>query len=387
MLGAPLLADERVLFFEARKFISLDPLAPFQLPLGGSGTWRPLLGYVYWLDSGTPSFVSHGINLLLHVVLVVLGWRWMSGLVKPRAALMGSCLFACHSAHVASAGWVAGRADLLMSLCVVLALLAQQKSRVIDCMLAAALAVLCKETGVVVVPALFLLAWRVDRASSRRWVIPMVASTVVLPLFVVSVLRAEVAPSYLPSWSSLSTGLLMLPAFVVELIVPLFRPIGLGHGWRDLVGLLLGLPAVVTFAFLGFRGPQRATWLLGLALASLALLPVLHVLPNDGGQWYLLLPSLGIAMSWGLVLSDQRLPRQLAVAFTVLLFLHCTWESSRWAEASVRVDEMIEEARRAKSTTGTVPKLPAQEPREWPHMGPSLCCGFPYQLFEELPPR
>jgi hypothetical protein len=386
-ITAPLLVDERVLFFESRKFIALDPLAPFQLPLGGSGTWRPLLNYLYWLDSGAPAPLSHGINLGLHAVLVWLSWRWMSRLVRPRSALIGAAFFACHGAHVASVGWVAGRADLLMALAVVSALLAQKDGQLGLCMLASAVAVLCKETGAVVLPILLLIAWRTEVGKPRRWRLPLAASMVALPLFVLSVLRSEVASSYWPSLSSLQAGVQILPAFAVELFVPLFRPIGLGHGWRDPAGLFLAVPALVFFVVVARGVEDRGPWVLGLAFAALSLLPVLHVLPNDGGQWYLLLPSLGAGLSWGVVLSEKRLQGRLIVGFIALLALYSVWETSHWVESSVRVDEMIHQARAAREETGEVMQVPPQDPREWPHMGPSLCCGFPFQVFEELPPR
>ena len=36
-LFAPALLDERVMTYEARKWIGLDPIAPWLLPVGGSG--------------------------------------------------------------------------------------------------------------------------------------------------------------------------------------------------------------------------------------------------------------------------------------------------------------------------------------------------------------
>ena len=53
LLGAPLLADERVLFYEARKFVALDPWAPFQLPIENGRRSRHLNGGLP--DSDTPS--------------------------------------------------------------------------------------------------------------------------------------------------------------------------------------------------------------------------------------------------------------------------------------------------------------------------------------------
>jgi len=384
---APLLADERVLFFEARKFIALDPFAPFQLPLGGSGTWRPVLSYLYWLDSGAPALVSHGVNLALHLALVLLSWRWFSRLVAPRTALMSAAVFACHGAHVASAGWVAGRADLLMSLCVVLSLVAGHHRRFVLCALAGGLAVLCKETGLVVVPLLALAALRRGQGSPGRWHAPLCTGSIALPLFLLSALRSEVASSYWPSVSGLGAGLLVLPSFAVELVVPLFRPIGLGHGWQDTAGFMLALPLLALFFVVGWRSSDRMIWLFGLGLSATALLPVLHVLPNDGGQWYLLLPSLGVGLSWGIVLSDLRWRRPVAVGVVLLFALYCSWESSRWAQASVQVDEIIHHARETRSSGQPPPSLSAQDPRDWPHMGPSLCCGIPYQVLEDLPPR
>ncbi len=390
LLDAPLLLDERVLFYEARKFIALDPLAPWQLPLGGSGTWRPLLTYLYWCDAVSPAWLNHGLNLALHGVLVVLAWLWLRCRLEPDAAFVAAALFACHPAHVANAGWVAGRADLLMTLFVVAALLAWERSQLLLCMLCAGVAVLCKETGVVVLP--MLLAVAMADADGRRLAtrrLALLAGTV-LPLFALSVSLARVDSSYWPASSTLSAGsLALLPLYFVELLAPFFRPIGVGAGLRDLLGLFLALPVVGLFCYLGQRSEGSRSWQLGLVLVALALLPVFHVLPNDGGQWYLLLPSLGAVLAWG-GLAEQGLPRRrLWLALLLLFAAFAVWESSQWRKASFEVDEVVAKARLVAAEHGreAVVEPSEQEPRNWPHMGPSFCCGLPYQVLEELPGR
>jgi len=399
LLGAPLLLDERVMFFEARKFIALDPLAPWQLPLGGSGTWRPLLTYVYWLDAGAPSWLNHALNLGLHALLVGLSWRWLCCRLRRGPATLAASLFACHAAHVATAGWVAGRADLLMALAVVAALLAWEARRLVPCVLAAAAAVLCKETGVVVLPMLALLAvsgGEVPRNYLRRL---LAVACAVIPLFVLSASIAakgvagvaQLDPSYWPSVSAVQpAALLALPAFGLELVAPFFRPIGIGHGWRDLLGCLLALPVLAVFVVVGRGSQRRSTWLLGLGLAALALLPVLHVLRNDGGQWYLLLASLGTSLSWGALAEDGLPRRRLWLALVLLFALSCSWEGFRWRIASEKVDAMVSEALRTQAELGrdAVQHPAPQDPRAWPHMGPSVCCReLPYQVLEKIPGR
>jgi hypothetical protein len=61
----------------------------------------------------------------------------------------------------------------------------------------------------------------------------------------------------------------------------------------------LALPFAFYFLLLGWKHRKTSPFFRGLILTSLALLPILHVIHNAGGQWYLLLPSLGVAYCWG----------------------------------------------------------------------------------------
>ncbi|MBJ95633.1 MAG: hypothetical protein CMP23_14315 [Rickettsiales bacterium] len=397
LLGAPLLADERVLFYEARKFVALDPWAPFQLPIGGSGSFRPLSTYAFWLDAGSPPYISHAINLGLYLILVFVARSWMQQSFSWPAAQLGTAFFAVHGVHVASAGWVAARADLLMGLAVTASLLAQGRGRSVLSALLAGIAVLFKETGIAVLPMLLWSAWLSPRSVNQRWLAALLAALLLAPLFALTVMRAEVAASYWPSLDGLLAGLLWLPLYIVQLFAPLYQPLGALSRPGDQLGLLVAVAFVLPFLLLGWRVIARL-WALGLGLTFLAVLPVLHVLPNDGGQWYLLLPSVGASYCWAAVM-EQRLGRApghvvgmrrtyLLVGLLLLLFaFHSLWQSCRWQEASVRVDRMIEAARVERQAGGLAMGPMPQDPSSWPHLGPSLCCGFPYQLFEPVPPR
>ena len=364
-LWAPALLDEQVLTYEARKWLGLDAMAPWHIPIGGSGSWRPLLVYAFWLDAGLPDPARHALNLALHAGLVAVVHGWLRQRLSPGAAFLAACFFAVHASHAATAGWIAGRADLLMALCAASALLAWERER---WLLAAALAgagVLFKETGLVVLPMLAVL--RLD----RRLLAP--AATVGVA-FGLTWWRAIPEPGYVPDLDALSAASRVWAPFAVEVAVPWFVPVGVPGVLRDLAGLALAVPVAAALVLLGW---PRREWRRGMALAGLALLPVLHVLPNDGGQWYLLLPSVGAALALGAVAGAGVGGRRLATAVVVVTLALAAWEADAWRRAAVRVDQRVEEVR-----AGDAEPPRSQDPRDWPHRGPSFCCGVPYQVLE-----
>jgi len=352
MLDAPLLVDERVQFFEARKWIGLDPLAPWQLPLGGSGTWRPLTTWLFWLDAGAPRIVQHGAQILAQAGLAAAVHRWLEARLSGPAALFGACVFALHPAHVATGGWIGGRPDLAMALCATVALVAADRRRTLAAAALAAGAVLCKETAVV----LPVLAWI---AGARRREVGAMAVAAGL-LFVTAWIQADVADSYRPGTGGLAIAALWGPVYGLEVLAPLFHPLAL---W----GPSFALGVLAAGLLVRYRPPS---WRPALFVGA-ALLPVAHVLPNDGGQWYLLLPSLGAAWWWGSVGRPRLLLPVLAVASLVTAL--------QWREASQAVDAVL------RSAESPADAPPAQDPRDWPHHGPSFCCGLPFQVFEPPP--
>ena len=370
LLTAPRMVDERVLAFEAIRWIGLDPMAPWSLPLGGSGTWRPLLVYLYRLDADAPVVFAHAQNLALHAASAALLHAWLRRRLLPGAALLGACFFAVHPAHVATAGWIGGRADGAM-VCAALAAMLLLRTRPLAAGLAAAAAILFKETGVALLPMLGLLAWQDGRARRAGPALLLGGAA-----FALSLHLSGVDAGYLPGAQWGSMVLRWGPPSALEVVAPFFVPVGVPTVGRDVVGIAIAVAAAAALLQCGGPRPRARV---GLALAALAMLPVLHVLPNDGGQWYLLLPSVGAALAWGVV--AERQPR-LLLAVIVLAAALAGWESLAWRQAAFAVHETVEAQRGAEPRVAP----PTQDPRTWPHRGPSFCCGLPYQLYDEPRP-
>ncbi len=370
MLDAPALIDEQVLTFEVRKWIGMDWRAPFLIPLGGSGTWRPLTAWVWWLDAGLPVEGRHAVNLVLHAGFVGVAHRWLACRLSPVAACVAACFLAVHPAHVANAGWLAGRADLLMGLAAVGAMWAWERQRWIVAAALGAAAVLFKETGVVVLPILLLLR------RDPRLILP---AATVLAAFALSWAASIPEPGYRPTFAALSAASSLVVPFTVELFVPWFDPIGVPGVQRDLLGIGAAVPVFAAFLLLGRDLPD---WRVGVTIGVLGLAPVLHVIGNDGGQWYLLLGSVGAALAWGALAEALPGKRGTAVAIALLgvCLVAATWEATRWRAASIEVDRIVEDVR-----CGRAEPPPRQDPRAWPHRGPSFCCGVPYQVLEARP--
>lgn len=365
-LGAPALIDERVLVYEARKWLGLDAMAPWHLPIGGSGSWRPLLVYAFWLDAGLPDLGRHAFNLALHAATVGVAHAWLRRRLSPGAACLAACFFAVHPSHAATAGWIAGRADLLMVLCAAGALLAWEEERWLVAAGLAGVGILFKETGIAILPMLAVVRF------DRRLLAPLAAVGLAFGL---TWWRAIPEPGYVPDLETLSAASRSWAPFALELVVPWFVPVGVPGVTRDLAGLVAAVPVAAVLVLLGWTRPE---WRRGMLLAGLALLPVLHVLPNDGGQWYLLLPSLGVALALGAVAEVDGRSWRIGVLVVVIAGILACWEASAWRRAAERVDATIEEVR-----AGRVEAPRRQDPRDWPHRGPSFCCGLPYQVLED----
>lgn len=346
--------------FEAIKWLSLDPLAPWTNPVGGSGTWRPLLPYVYALDGDLPAAVRHLLSAGVYAALCLGVLVWLRRRYEMLPASLGAAWFAVHGAHIAVGGWVGGRADLLMGCAAVAALIAWDREKVGAAAAAVGVAVLFKETALLLPLALFVL-----RPDRRAWVPGVVAATA----FATSLTVQQVDAGYIPSVDAWIRAAPLWPLFALEAAAPTFRPLVALRG-VDIAGLVAAT-GFATWAAMELRTStpvRRAT-----LAAAIAVLPVLHVLPNDGGQWYLLLPTIPLAVLWAEL--GGRSPRVVSAAVCVLLVVSLSWGSG-WADASRTVDRMIREADPDHPP-------PRQDPRDWPHVGPSFCCGLPYQLFAD----
>ena len=90
----------------------------------GADGYRPLVTTLFtveWAASGGAPWLFHLVNLLL-TVATCLAVYWCSVAVLPAsAAVMASALFAVHPVHVEVTGNVVGQSELLVALCVALA--------------------------------------------------------------------------------------------------------------------------------------------------------------------------------------------------------------------------------------------------------------------------
>jgi protein O-mannosyl-transferase len=92
----------------------------------GGGLYRPIASATYWIEAelGSPLWARHLANVLLHVAvtLIVVRLAFIIGL-SPPGALAAGLLFAAHPSHVEVVAGLVGRAELLASLWMGLALL------------------------------------------------------------------------------------------------------------------------------------------------------------------------------------------------------------------------------------------------------------------------
>jgi len=168
------------------------------------GFFRPLFIWSYLLDSniwGTRPFGYHLTNVILHSLNAFLVFKLAAGLLKPQnieprmkriAALVAAVLFLLHPSHSEAVVWISGRADLLATLFVLLALLTYLvfEERKQELYLGAslglfAMALLAKESAICA-PFLILLIGLFGRAKLRRLarVFAMFAAVLILFMFV-----------------------------------------------------------------------------------------------------------------------------------------------------------------------------------------------------------
>jgi hypothetical protein len=146
------------------------------------GYWRPVvkLSHVALsaLGRGAP-WPFHLFNTALHLACVLLVFRWLrarlaSAGVAPddavRPALLGAALFALHASRFEAVGWVSCSTDLLMTLFALLALWALERQQAALAAGLVALAMLSKES-LVVLPLALIADGLLRRALERRAVV------------------------------------------------------------------------------------------------------------------------------------------------------------------------------------------------------------------------
>lgn len=263
-----------------------------------AGLWRPLTIVSFAIDwtvgGARPGWV-HVANGLWHglaavLVFAVLG-RWLS----PRAATAAALVFATHPVHVEAVAGLVGRAELLVTVALLGAILAARNRRWAGALVLAGAAMLAKENGVVTSVAILLYCW-LDRDVGRPpvWFTAALATVTVVYLIVWRVVGGAAAADIAAPFIGATTGerlalalpavfraatLLVWPAHLSADYGPQVIPVRTGVT----VGALGGLAviAVVVLVAWGYRrrAPQLA---LAAAVAALTYLPTSNLLFPSG---------------------------------------------------------------------------------------------------------
>lgn len=263
-----------------------------------AGLWRPLTIASFALDwtvvGARPGWL-HVANGLWHglaavLVLAVLG-RWM----PARAATIAALVFATHPVHVEAVAGLVGRAELLVAVALLGAILAARNRSWAGALVLAAAAMLAKESGVVVSVAILLYCW-LDRDVGRPpvWFTAALATVTMAYLMVWRVVGAAATADVAAPFIGATVGerlAVALPA-VFRAAALLVWPAGLSADYGPqvipvragvtgaAVGGLAVIAVVVAVAWCyRRRAPQLAV---AAALASLTYLPTSNLLFPSG---------------------------------------------------------------------------------------------------------
>lgn len=291
------------------------------------GWFRPLTKLAFALDHlmwGLDPRGYHVTNLALHGLaasLVATVGRRVLGL--GRTGTFAGLLFLVHPAHAGTVSWISARADLLLTVWALVALLAHWRlrrdgGRWARVSLGAAVALACasKETGIVVPLALLTLdrlgafdeGGRRPAWSASLWtfagLVALVLGFLLMRAWVLDRFVGGVAPGRL-TWT------LWLPYEValggLRLLVPV-QGSGLGPLREVFLGLLiLALEGAAVVGVVREGGPPRRALGLGGVWLLATVLPVAPLLMfrwGWGGERYLYLPGAGAALMLAVIVAQ-----------------------------------------------------------------------------------
>jgi hypothetical protein len=187
-----ILENERVHTFAHIPRLFLETYWP---PYFGGDGYRPFVTTLFtleWLTAGGAPWVFHLVNILLAVAVSVAMYWCARAVLAPLGAWVAAALFAVHPVHVEVTGNVVGQSELIVALCLLVAIgiyvrarragaLTPRKSIAIQLLFA--LALLAKEHAMVL-PALFFAAeatvipaesWRARVRAVRTLMLALVA--------------------------------------------------------------------------------------------------------------------------------------------------------------------------------------------------------------------
>jgi hypothetical protein len=338
-LADPLLFDDYTHLSNAARQTWSEMLANSLLSRSTSGDFLRPVGYIsYWLDyrwAGDHALRWHLWNVVVHATnsaLVYILGRQLH--LSRRAALFAGLVFGVHSSHAEVTGSMAARFDLLAFLFSAVALIAvnrfaDTRKRIwIAVMLAATLLALLSKEAAFCLPllALCMIPFRRSAAAS----IPKLAGAMAAICAGVLLYRTWFLQGMGGYRTESGTPAILTFHVLAVLHALLFRLWGLllvPLNWSASPGkglIVAALSMLVAVALLVRTARAERVRLLGsLGLIVAAALPVEHLLligPDFAGGRMLYLPTLGLALFWGVLFESCDKPR-LAIAFGAALLV------------------------------------------------------------------
>lgn len=302
------------------------------------GLWRPVvkLSHVALLSLQQGAWPFHLLNVLLHLACVWLAHRWLCARLLgdgrapeevARPALLAAALFAVHPTRFEAVGWVSCSTDLFMTLFALAALWAFEARRFVLGAVCVALAMLSKESILLLPAVLALDGWL--RGRQERKTLFAAGLGVAVPIALRLALGLRAPPILLTSaGSTVVRAVGALGAYAQRTLWPVpptVAPVELAPGADpgSLGVALLGLGIVVGLCLLAVtvlavRRPSLRPVLADLVWWAVLLIPFLELAPRGTSIFvsdrFLYLPLLGACalLARGLAASPKRAPELAA---------------------------------------------------------------------------
>ncbi len=334
------------------------------------GLYRPLTALSYSVDhavGGGAPWPFHATNLVLYAALCALVLALLRAHLRPWPAAVGALFFALHPVHCEVVDSAAGRSELLaLGLAVVGLRCAAWRGRAATplTLVAAGLAALAKETGLMVVPVVIAADLLAGRTRRARWLGLAIVALAYLGLRAAALGRLTPGQAVLAGLGAparLWTGLRVLAENARLLVWP--EPLQVDYYYQQAVGAQSGptlgaaLGAILlatslgALAWLAARALReaapapRSRVALGLALFLAFLVPTSHLVPIGAlmAERFLFAPSLGAALLVGLVAEAVEVRARPAIARAALTVVVGGLAAFAWRSAA-RAAEWRDEA-------------------------------------------
>jgi len=309
------------------------------LPL--TKTWyRPL--FLVWLRLcyvvlGPPSSKWHLASTLAHIATTGAVFALVHRLTKDfRSAIISAGLFGVHPIHIESVAWVSAVEDPLVTLLLVLAVyfyIGRTGPMSLPSLLAAFLAMLTKEVGVMASALIFAYEW--TYSSLKNAVVA--ALPYLLPTTLYFALRYHATGNLTSSqrYMRLSSMVLTWPRLLFTYLEHLVWPVHLSVMYNitveNRVWPLLLLIVIVAALLWRLRKAADTSICFGAAWAAITIVPALAICYFDNDflhDRYLYTASVGLTLILGAALSRMRYTQPRLIAIGVVFFALCVISAS-----------------------------------------------------------